>query len=158
MSHRITHKELLERLSYDPETGVFTWLKSHSNNAKNGEEAGRLTQDGYRSININNTNYLSHRLAWFYVYGAFPSDNLDHINRNRSDNRISNLRIASHKENNMNRTGKGYTWFKRDQKWKAQIQVDKSNKHLGYFDTWQEAQAAYLEAKKKYHPTWSQNV
>jgi hypothetical protein len=158
MTQHLTHKELLERLSYDPEIGVFTWLKSNSNKARNGSEAGYVTSQGYRSININNKNYLAHRLAWFYVNGCFPEKGLDHINRNRTDNRISNLRVSTHRENNMNREGKGCTYWERDNKWKAQIQVDKVNKHLGYFDTEEEARAVYFEAKKKYHTTWSPNV
>jgi hypothetical protein len=115
----ITLEELKQRLNYDPDTGIFTWKTAFSNRIKVGQEAGHMKNNGYRSVNFRGKNYLTHRLAWFYYYGKMPEKDLDHINRNRMDNRITNLREASHKENNYNRIGKGYTFFKRDGTWKA---------------------------------------
>jgi hypothetical protein len=152
MSHWITHKELLERLSYDPDTGIFTWLKSNSNVAPSGSIAGCLNKvTGYWQIRLNRETIRAHRLAWFYVYGMWPEKQLDHINRVKTDNRIKNLRIVTQSENNQNKKVKGYTYSKADKKWKAYIGVEGVRTHLGYFDSPEEAQQAYLEAKKTIH-------
>ena len=94
MSQELTQDYLKSILHYDPDTGVFTWLKKLSNNTKVMGVAGTIAQDGYVKIRINSQGYPAHRLAWFYFYGTFPQEQLDHINLNRSDNAIKNLRIA----------------------------------------------------------------
>ena len=96
----ITQKELKDLLHYDPETGVFTWLKSGKGRKANGETRG-LT-NGYFTIRINWRQYKAHRLAWLYVYGVWPKGQIDHINHNTTDNRIANLREVTNQENHRN--------------------------------------------------------
>jgi hypothetical protein len=98
----ITQKQLKELLSYDSNTGVFTWIKKTSNRAPVGNVAGYLNHDGYVYIKINNKIYSAHRLAWLFTNKAYPENMIDHINGNRSDNRICNLREATRVENAYN--------------------------------------------------------
>jgi len=115
---------------------------------------------GYISISINRNRYLAHRLAWLYENGDWPKQDIDHINGNRSDNRIENLRDVSHQVNCQNKRsiGKqntsgflGVNWRKDRQKWRAVISTRRKQKFLGFFDTAQEAHQAYLIAKRKLH-------
>lgn len=152
MSHLITHKELLERLSYNPDTGAFTWIKSNSNAAPVGSVAGCLNKvTGYWQVRLNRETIRAHRLAWFYVHGEWPEKQMDHINRVKTDNRIKNLRLVTQSENNQNKKVKGYTYSKNDKKWKAYIGIDGKKNHLGYFDSPEEAEQAYFAAKKTMH-------
>lgn len=168
----ITQDFLKSILHYNPATGVFTWRKRprehfatariyNSWNMKHaGKIAGGLTaKSKYWGLRINSKLYLAHRLAWRYVTGVWPEHELDHINCNRTDNRMANLREATHSENvkntpmrKTNTSGyKGVTWHKHTGKWAAQIKVNSKHIHLGIFDTPEEAHAAYCEAAKKYH-------
>lgn len=104
----ITAEYLRERLDYNPETGIFVW-KAHPNFPTTqvrlvGTRAGSVNNEGYRQIRVNGGRWEEHRLAWLYIHGEMP-DNLciDHINMDRGDNRISNLRLATNGENNQNR-------------------------------------------------------
>ena len=89
---------LKELLSYNPDTGNFTWLVSRGK-AKKNDIAGHLEHTGYISIRIHGKAYLAHRLAWFYVFGGFPDSDLDHVNGVRTDNSMNNLRIATKPQN-----------------------------------------------------------
>lgn len=151
----ITQEYLLKHFIYDPEVGQFI-NRIGRGRSLIGEHAGTIHPYGYRQIQILGYIYKEHRLAWLYVYGDMPEE-IDHKNGNRSDNRISNLRVVTRSQNNANSerpTGtaglRGVTWFDRDQKWKAQIKVGGRSKHLGYFDTVEEAHAVYLTAAE-YH-------
>jgi HNH endonuclease len=93
---KLTAERLRERLHYDAETGVFT-RRVGSSNARAGDVAGSVHSTGYVRISIDGGKYTAHCLAWFYVHGVWPSDQIDHINRNRSDNRIANLRERRHR-------------------------------------------------------------
>ena len=94
---------LKETLSYDPEKGLFIRIKRTSNCIKANEIACRLNSfNNYRQVVFMGKTYQAHRLAWFYVYGVFPSGQIDHINRNKSDNRLVNLRDCSISENKQN--------------------------------------------------------
>lgn len=156
----ISAETLRESLDYDPETGVFIWKVNHGKCVP-GERAGSLNNfHGYESIGVAGRRLLSHRLAWLYVYGEWPEDQIDHINRVRSDNRITNLRLATCSENLQNtklrldnKSGhKGVIWFRRDSVWRAYITVNRVSQHLGYFPQINDAIAARKAAEAKYHP------
>lgn len=156
---KITQEELKSWLRYDPETGSFFWLKANSNRATVGGKAGTC-KDGYTVITINRKQYRAHHLAWLYVYGEYPSlFYIDHINGSRSDNRIQNLRLATHGENLMNRgpqrkntTGyKGIWWDKNKQLWAAMIGFNNQKKALGRYETAEDAARAYDAAARLYH-------
>lgn len=153
----LTQERLKELFTYDSITGVFTWNVNRGNNPTKGKEAGHLRKDGYLSVNINKKQYFLHRLAWLYEYGFMPSKNIDHINHNRSDNRISNLNSVTTLENNKNqsipsnnRSGViGVSYYKKLDKWLARIGSCKTYKHLGYFDRFEDAVKARKEAENK---------
>lgn len=154
----ITPEKLREIVSYDPETGVFTWRKTRGR-ARAGNVAGTPHNEGYISIVALRGRYLAHRLAWFYVHGEWPQDDIDHINGDRSDNRISNLRDVSRSENLQNvatarkSSTHGFIGASRQGgRWKARIKLNGKETHLGLFDTPEEASEAYLRAKAEMHP------
>lgn len=93
---------------------------------------------------------LSHQFIFFCKYGYLPKC-IDHINNDKSDNRINNLRDISLSENQWNRKGKGYYWNKKTNKFHSNIKIDNKIKYIGYFNTEEEAKKAYLNAKKTYH-------
>lgn len=149
---KISQQDLMDRYSYDADTGVFTRLTS-SRGWKAGQAAGYVCHVGYRRILVGRRQYLAHRLAWLYVYGYMP-DYVDHINGQRDDNRICNLRpatqsqnIANSKRATDNRSGfKGASWNSKNQRWVGFIRINGVNKYLGQFDTAQEAHDAYMKA------------
>lgn len=155
----LTAVRLRTVLDYDLDTGLFKWRISTSNRALAGSVAGRSNGNGYRRIMIDHGTYYAHRLAWFYVYGEWPVDELDHADGNRSNNRILNLRPATHAENGQNQplrcsnsSGKHcVSWHKHAFKWCAYIWVSGKKKHLGLFESIDDASAAYLKAKAMHH-------
>lgn len=153
----ITQERLNQLLEYNQNTGIFTRKTSRGGRLK-GEVVGFKDVRGYISMSIDNKLYYAHRLAWMCVFGVFPPDEIDHINHDRSDNRITNLRKATHIENGKNKamiiTNKtGITGVRKTQtglKWKAEISVKAKTKHLGcYFDKF-EAICARKSAEIKY--------
>lgn len=155
----LTQELLKERLTYDPSTGIFrARVKRKQLNV--GDVAGSWTSKGYWRIKIDDQEYSAHRLAWMYMYGEFPPKHLDHINQDRADNRIDNLREANYCENGQNRrlgrnSTSGYlgvTYSKQSDKWQASICIHKRHKYLGQFATPEQAAAAYAAAKQIYHP------
>ena len=150
MAKTLTPQQLKEVLFYDPGTGIFTRIKSHQPELV-GKEAGYTDSQGYRRIKVNSTKYFAHRLVFLYMEGKWPVQQVDHINRERSDNRWENLREVSNKENAQNSGAKGYS--KGGNRWYAQISTGGKNIYLGSFATSEEAASAYLEAKYKYHST-----
>lgn len=155
----ITQTELKKLLHYDPDTGLFTWLVDKSRAIKAGTVAKNLNQKGYCRIKINGQEYLAHRLAWLYINGVMPKDSIDHINNIKTDNKITNLREATHSENMRNRlltvrnrTGfKGVGFNKRAKKFKATITFNNIQIHLGYFLDAKSASLAYEAYGKKLH-------
>ena len=157
----ITQSELKEILHYDENTGVFTWLIKPCKNLKIGAIAGTHRPDGYIQIRIKGKLYLAHRLAWLYVFGEFPKNEVDHFNHIKNDNSINNLRDVSGGVNSQNQvkaqksnktTGlSGSSFDKRDGVYRASITVNKKYMHIGYFKTAIEAHEAYLIAKRRLH-------
>lgn len=168
-SHNITHKYLLSILDYNQDTGVFTWCERPLEHFKRpqdcrmwntrfaGKKAGSLDSKGHIQIEINYKSILAHILAYFYIYKKWPTKDVDHYDKNRSNNAIKNLReatesqnIANSKVRKDNTSGyKGVYFYKASKKWKAQIQANKIKIHLGYFNTPQEAHAAYCKAAQE---------
>lgn len=154
----LTAERLRELLVYDSLTGVFTWRVARGG-VEIGQIGGTLTSYGYWQITVDRKLYRAHRLAWFYVYGVFPPQHLDHINGDRADNQIVNLRPCDDFLNGQNRSlhGSGTTGYlgvtfdKSRQKFKAQIKFQGVSRNLGRFPTAIEAHSAYLEAKKTIH-------
>jgi hypothetical protein len=145
----LTYEELRRRFYYDPETGIFTRLGSK-------RKVGCVNMAGYLTIFVrirgNKRSYGAHRLAWFYVFGRWPKNEIDHRNNNRLDNRIANLREATTQQNRTNKLTKnearGAYWHKRCKRWQALITVNYRKHHLGYFKTRIEAAAAYDKAAR----------
>lgn len=163
----LTQARLRELLHYNPETGEFTWLLRIAQCIKVGDKAGSIDNKGYLKIGINKKVYAAHRLAWIYFYGEIKgSVEIDHINRNKSDNRITNLRMVSHKQNMENqethfnnKSGyKGVSWWAPTQKWKAQIGHYGKKYHIGLYQTKKEAKVAYEERARQFHTHYPKDV
>ena len=151
----LTAARLRDLLSYSPETGEFVWRRSAKGRpVRAGARAGSPHSGGYLSIGIGGRNYLAHRLAWMYAHGQWPQQDIDHIDGDRRNNRIANLRDVSRAMNcqNRRREDMGVSFHKRDKRWLAQIHVDSKKRHLGSFATRAEAQARYMAAKRVLHP------
>ena len=165
VAKNITIEELKENLSYDPESGEFTRLKN-TTREKAGDITGSnfINQDGmnYTQISVCGGRYYAHRLAWFYSYGKWPDNYIDHIDHNGKNNALSNLRDVSNSQNQMNRRiGKnnksgclGVSFYKQTSTWQAYIQVDQKFVHLGFFLSLDDAIKARKSAEQKYnfHP------
>jgi hypothetical protein len=157
MKRQLTKAELVQLITYDPETGIFHWKVNKGVRAKAGMVAGSINSDGYLQIQIDRVLYKCHRLAWLYVHGDWPKNCIDHINRVRTDNRITNLREATKNENMQNISAKnpegikGVDWHKNTGKWRSRISVDGKSKLLGYFDSKELADTAYREAAAVFH-------
>jgi len=151
----ITQERLIELLRYNSCTGDFVRIKQISNAHPCGGKVGSYSE-GYLRISIDGKSYLAHRLAWLYMTGKWPENEIDHININRRDNRWCNLRRATHGQNQQNQKGwgasgiKGVHWRACDSKWCARIGTN-GRKFLGYFHTKEAAHAAYVEAAKRLH-------
>lgn len=148
----ITHDELLQTLNYSPSTGEFIWLKTSGNGYK-GNVAGSKDSNDYVYIGINGVKYLASRLAWFYVYGKWPEKTIDHRDRNPSNNKWDNLRLAEYSQNNMNRvyeSRKLPKWvYKHGKKYKAQVKIDGKAINLGSYETPEQAhEVAFKKAKE----------
>ncbi len=144
---------------YDPDTGEIKW-KNPSKFRRKNLVAGYTGKNGCKSIRFNGFLYLSHRIAWLLYYKKWPTYEIDHINHNKADNRICNLRDVTKSTNMENlikaktssATGKLGTFFdKKLGRYRAAITTNRKSKHLGCFDTADEAYAAYIEAKRRIH-------
>lgn len=171
----ITQDYLKSILRYNKTTGLFTWRKRPRehfatkrgwnifNAMYAGKKAGSTGVDSYWIIKIDGKQYRAHRLAWFYVYGSWPKNEIDHTNGNTADNRWINIREATRFENAQNcgarrdnTSGyKGVSWHKITQKWQGEIRSQHKRIYLGLFDSPEKAHEAYCAAAKKYHGKFS---
>lgn len=166
-------KTLRNLLDYDPETGVLTWKERtwrdfptprrletvrEWNKKNSGKNAAKKVTDGYLVVATHNRQFRAHRVAWAIFHGEWPSDQIDHINGVRDDNRISNLREVNNKQNSRNqrrrKTNKsgvtGVFWSDAHGMWLAQIRVSGRCKHLGRFEDFDSAVKARKSAEKYY--------
>lgn len=157
----LTHEYLTKVLDYNAETGEFIWKRPASYQMKPGDIAGATNASGYILICINSIRYKANRLAWFYHYGKWPCDEtpyVDHINGNKADNRIANLRLVTKSQNSRNHKGRssntsgvtGVTFKKSNNKWQALIGDNGTYKFLGYFDNFEDAVKARKAAEIEY--------
>jgi hypothetical protein len=156
----MTREELLSVLDYDASTGLFTWRKRPNAQRWNGRYAGKLaggrTLNGYRTISVGATPYYASRLAWLYYYGEWPGRIVDHINVDKDDNRIENLRLATKSQNAANakaqsRIKSGLKGaYRNGRNYSAKIKVSGRSIYLGQFDTAEAAHAAYISAAQRY--------
>ena len=160
MKYNITFEELNEFIGYDESVGgSYLYWKKTKGTAKKGKIAGTLSIDGYWRIMFKRNTYLCHRVIWFINTKKWPVDELDHKNGINSDNKFSNLREASHKENLQNlgaykNNTSGYagvSLHKCSNKWQAQIKDSRKKHYLGLYDTKEEAYEAFLKAKARLH-------
>lgn len=156
---KITAPRLRELLNYDAVTGVFT-RRVGAGNAKAGDIAGSVNDDGYRLISVDRRRYAAHRLAWLFVHGEWPATLVDHQDGKRDANAIRNLRDATRRFNAENQREPhrnstsgflGVTRHKQCDRWQATIRVAGKAKHLGLFTTPEAAHEAYLKAKRELH-------
>jgi HNH endonuclease len=156
----MTQNELMKALSYDEETGAFHWKVSSNNRIKIGDIAGSVSKrTGYIQIKINLKLHQAHRLAWLYVYGELPKNEIDHIDHNRTNNSISNLREVTRQENSRNTKIRsnnssgvtGVSWNKQTFRWHVRIHdLSGDDKHIGYFINFVDAREARKIAEQEY--------
>lgn len=154
-------EEFKKFFHYNPDTGALSWKvfppKFRKGSIQLGEPIGKGRK--YAQLMFKKQHLLIHRVAWLLYTGKWPEKQLDHINRDTTDNRIENLREATHTENQRNRAKgkkntsgfKGVSWITREQKWMAGIKVDGKSYNLGYFSTSEKAHEAYQAAAIRYH-------
>lgn len=136
-------------LHYDPLTGEWTWMNPLSRTQRRGDRAGTTRRDGRRQIRVDGNTYLASRLAWLYMTGVWPQNEIDHHNRIKGDDRWENLRDATHSQNMYNRD-----WCERSGEWRGictdgnQFRVIIGNEYLGHFPTFEEAKTARDTALK----------
>lgn len=157
-NNELTQSVLKDLLDYNPETGIFVWIKNTSFKVMKGRDAGCIDTIGYRIIRIDGKNYKAHRLAFLYVYGRWPVYQIDHADGSKSNNAIVNLRECNDSQNHanlkiskVNKTGfKGVHKEKGSTKWRARIKKDGKAISLGSYSTKEEAADAYAAGAKKH--------
>jgi len=153
----LTQEELRSIFEYNPFTGVARWKEGRSNMVQ-GSLAGCLHGSGYKVVTINSKSQKLHRVIWIMLFGDIPDGfYIDHINGNKIDNRLENLRLATNSQNQQNRPApknstsgyRGVTWHKQVNKWMARICIKGERKTIGFFDTAEDAYEAYKKEAKK---------
>lgn len=164
----LTQDRLKQVLSYDPHTGVFTRIAKVSRKTILGSVAGYVDKShGYVSMSVDGKEYYAHRLAWLYMTGTWPTHTVDHRDRDRANNRFSNLRAATRTQNNQNMSvhdgremysaHKGVTWHKAGKRWMAQINANGKHHYLGLFASELDAANAYEKASVRLHGEFATN-
>ena len=157
-----TQARIKELLHYNESTGDLMWKNRMSPRVPAGAIAGCITKDGYRSTKIDQYWIYTHRVIWIYVYGSLPPEYIDHIDGDRLNNKLSNLRAVTNEQNQHNQrpTGRksesgilGVTINRKENRWQSSIRASGVLCYLGLFETIEEAQKAYKQAKKLLHPT-----
>jgi hypothetical protein len=140
---------------FDYQDGALYWRFDRGSNAKAGARAGRLLKTGYRSIHVSGRRYQEHRLIFLWCHGVIP-EQIDHINQNKSDNRIENLRRCTHSTNQVNTAARksksgirGVRFVDKTGRWAARIYKDGKEIRVGTFPTMEEASAAYREKMRE---------
>lgn len=154
----LTAERLKLLLSYNPNSGIFHHITDKGPQGRIWSLAGTVCKDGYIAITIDRKKHKAHRLAWLYVHGAWPEGQLDHKDRDKSNNRIDNLRPATRSQqiaNTEKREGlsskyKGVAWHKEDKIWRCAIVVNGVRHILGNFKSEEEAGKRYNEAALQY--------
>lgn len=152
----LTAKRVREVLSYDRKTGLFVWRVDRRRFGP-GTPAGHRRKDGYVNIVIDGRPYKAHRIAWLYVTGEWPENDIDHKDRNKSNNRWTNLREATDSQNMTNRprsrnNTSGFKGVARQEgKWTAYVYKEKKRYYLGLFDTIDDAVRARLKRVAELH-------
>jgi hypothetical protein len=166
----LTAERLRELLDYNQDSGIFTWKVDRKCGTRSGGQSMRLAGKvagsvnkvlGYVIVGIDRTTYLAHRLAWLHVHGKWPERQIDHIDGDRANNRLANLRDVTARVNAENKRDSlsskqtpapiGAFWRKIPKRWAAGIQVHGRYVHLGHFDSAEQAHEAYLLAKRRLH-------
>ena len=154
MAKELPLQRIYELLKYDEESGNLLW-KTDRLNTKAGKVAGCLNTAGYVQVYLDNVPYYAHRIIYALSFSQKAFEFIDHVDGNRSNNRLNNLREVSSAANAQNNKVRGTTLSRYG--WCSSITTNYQQKHLGYFDTEEEAHQAYLEAKKIYHPEARRN-
>ena len=162
-----TDKEILDRLQYSPELGgsCLSWKKSKFPQ-KVGAMAGSIKSDKYWRIVVGGKTLLAHRIVWFLHHNCFPTADLDHIDNNRLNNKIENLREATRSQNNMNTPQskrntsgvKNVSFHKRQKKWEVRVQVNRKMINFGYYDDLELAELIAIEAREKHHGNYARHT
>jgi len=140
-------EDVLRRVSYDPQTGLFIALKT-AGRRRAGDVCGYPDRLGYVKVCFDGKWVMAHRLAFRIVHGRWPDGEIDHINGNPSDNRIANLRECTRSQNVMNtRRGNGVCWHKGRKKWQALVKARGKSYFLGHFDSREDAERAAIKGK-----------
>lgn len=162
MSHKalLTVEQLKHTFHYDPPTGLFRWRFSPRNDIKPWSLAGSTRADRYRSLHVRGIGFFEHRAAWAYMTGAWPVEDIDHLNGDRGDNRWLNLRMVSTQVNCQNRRAAtvanrsgllGAHFNAQMGKYVSAVRIDGKQKYLGTFATAEEAHQAHLAARRAHY-------
>jgi len=152
----ITQERLKQLLHYNPETGVFTRIESNRKD-RLGKQPGSRNTKGHVQIRLDGTLYVAHRLAWLYMTGKFPTNQIDHIDGDKTNNKIVNLREATNKQNQenvplqVNNTSgyRGVSFNKPTRKFRAYVCHNRQQITLGFFKTAEEAALMAKDARDR---------
>ena len=167
---KLSPDEIRRLFDLNAETGEVRWTAASSQGRNTNKVAGSTAGNGYRAVKIGGTSYLMHRIVWALAYGEWPASPIDHIDGNRANNSVCNLRLVTPSQNmqNLAVTGRASAsglvgaiyvpgTSRRRERWESKIKVNGISKYLGSFKTPEEAQSAYLRAKAELHPFFSRN-